>query len=163
MKIEMYERSSREFAPLLCKISKLKGRQYIVWGRFRMRVQGILGRHIFEDRYEIHKASATIRSRNDITLINNIDEKDLDVLAAVHLILPEGFKGKCIEAVNGKRIFYDYRKKGDSPARHFSVLAFILIKNNEMISIYDVVDGVLLKITIGNIEGKLERITTKKV
>ena len=163
MRIWMFDRSNRKFIPFVCKTSQVKGRTYLVWGRFRIRVFGKIGRQIFEDQYEIKKAGVSIRSRNNIVLVNDKgDDTDKEHLVAFHLVLPDDFKGKCIKAASGKRIFYDYKKKGDSPPGFFSVMALVHIPENEVVVVYDSLDKVVFKTAIGNTEGILECLSNKK-
>ena len=159
MRIWTFSRTKRELIPFTCKLSQLGGKRYVVWGRFRIRVLGKPTGPVFSDQYEIHTVNCAIRSRNDITIrIGDMSEADLaegSHIVALHLVLSKGYKGKCIKAVNGKRILYDYKKKGDSPSGYFSIMAFVSIPKNEIVTAVDYVDGEETEIVFSNVEGKL--------
>ena len=156
MKLLMLDRCTGEFKDLQCKVKNTGDKRYAVWGRFRIRVNG-KPEHVFGDIYDLSDSHVSFRSRNNITIHARSDNKCNDVLIAVHLVLPDSFKGKCIKAVNGRRIFYDYRKKGDSPAGCFSVMALVWIQENETVTMMDVdKDGYLYKRVVGNINGKAQ-------
>lgn len=163
MKLSMFSRTDREFVPFRCKIINVRGRNYIIWGRFRIKVHG-KPKQVFEDQYEISTANVIFNSRNDMNIsVAPGSKTDKEHLLALHLILPEGFKGKCIEATTGKRVFYDYQKKSDAPKGYFSVTAMVHIPCNEFVSIYDTVDGELYKAVLGNADGELLCLNNSKV
>ena len=156
MRLLMLDRETGLFNGFQCKIKNTGDKRYAVWGRFRIRVNG-KPKHVFGDMYDLSEADASFRSRNNITLYCGGDKVCKDVLIAVHLVLPDSFKGKCIKAVNGRRIFYDYRKKSDSPSGHFSVMALVLIQENETVTLFDTDKDLFLhKHTVGNIDGKAQ-------
>jgi len=153
----MFDRTQRELRPFVCRISNLGGRDYIVWGRFRIRLLALeKAHHVFEDQYEITEVNASLRSRNNIyaTVCKTKTETE-DHLVAMHIILPNNFKGKCIRATNGRRVFYDYSKKGSSPNGYFSVMALVHIPNSEIVTIDDWDHGQYQEIVMSNHKGSI--------
>ena len=151
----MYNKTRGSLIPLRCRIIKLGGHRYIVWGRFRIKFLGKPRNHVFMDQYELGEVGCKVRSRNDMVLSEENNNEDSYLIAA-HIVLPCEYKGKCIFASSGKRVLYDYKKKGDSPSGYFSVMALLYIPNNELIYMFDYADGEKFKISFINMNGNIE-------
>lgn len=156
MRFWMFDRTERRLKPFTCRVIKNRGSSHIVWGRFRLSLKTELPL-IMDDVREIKKdVSCVIRSRNSVEIGEALKKPLKDHMVAVHMVLPDGFKGKCVRAANGRRVLCDYKKKSDSPDGCFSVMALLYVPENEITVFQDSVDGYRREVAVSNTGGFIE-------
>lgn len=142
MKFLMNDRASGEFVQMLCPVIISGERRYLDWGNnFRIPAGVSTIERSFGSIFTVGPAAVTMVSRNRLYLKKQ-DKEDDDIMLALHIVLPSGFKGKCIRGVSGRRIFYDYTDRSRYERKNtFSVRALVYLPVMESVEYFDMPGG----------------------